>query len=93
MIAGVGYSREDAARAAFPFFVARRVRWLGGRRNRLLASQAVVPLLVTASHRTPAVIATTVINETKVRAITPPRRNPILYSRNMSLGINLLLDW
>jgi 4-hydroxy-tetrahydrodipicolinate reductase len=55
---------------------------------------AVIPLLAycTAKH-IPAVIATTGHTEEEITAIREASaRIPVLYSRNMSLGINLLLD-
>ena len=55
---------------------------------------AVIPLLAycTAKH-IPAVIATTGHTEEEITAIRQASaRIPVLYSRNMSLGINLLLE-
>lgn len=55
---------------------------------------AVVPLLdYCKKHRVPAVIATTGHTEEETDAIRDAAGViPVLYSRNMSLGINLLLD-
>lgn len=54
---------------------------------------AVVPLLqFCMAHHLPVVIATTGHTEEEIAAIREAARSiPILYSRNMSLGINLLL--
>ena len=96
VIAGVDIAAEAVdARYAFPVYPS--VDELTEKADVIIDCShhtAVIPLLAycTAKH-IPVVIATTGHTEEEIGAIRQASsRIPVLYSRNMSLGINLLLD-
>ena len=96
VIAGVDIAAETVgARYAFPVYPSMDA--LTEKADVIIDCShhtAVIPLLAycTAKH-IPAVIATTGHTEEEIGAIRQASaRIPVLYSRNMSLGINLLLD-
>ncbi len=96
IVSGVDIQAEAVA-SRFPFPVVSSLEEVSAAVDVVIDCShhtAVVPLLAYCKARhIPAVIATTGHTDEEVEAIREASRViPVLYSRNMSLGINLLLD-
>lgn len=95
IVAGIDVQPETAARFDFPVYTA--VAGFTGTADVVVDCShhtAVIPLLdYCMAQHIPAVICTTGHTEAETEAIRKAADViPVLYSRNMSLGINLLLD-